>query len=75
MNGSVEKYQNLVEENLILKVGNDNEFKFCRDGWIDQTPLSESFPDLFSIQFVSILTSGYANAGLHKGGISFSEGY
>ena len=38
-----------MEENVLLKVGNGNKIKFWRDGWIDQVPLSESFPDLFSI--------------------------
>ncbi|KAG5613422.1 hypothetical protein H5410_024703 [Solanum commersonii] len=38
-----------IEENLILKVGSANNFNFWSDGWIDQTPLSESFPDLFFI--------------------------
>ncbi|WMV26208.1 hypothetical protein MTR67_019593 [Solanum verrucosum] len=40
---------NSMEENVFLKVGNGNKIKFWRDGWIDQIPLSESFPDLFSI--------------------------
>ncbi|WMV25622.1 hypothetical protein MTR67_019007 [Solanum verrucosum] len=38
-----------MEENVFLKVGNGNKIKFWRDGWIDQIPLSESIPDLFSI--------------------------
>ncbi|KAL3355533.1 hypothetical protein AABB24_019554 [Solanum stoloniferum] len=50
--GSMEVNQSFMElygRNVFLKVGNGNKIKFWRDGWIDQIPLSESFPDLFSI--------------------------
>jgi len=46
---SIRALWNSMEENVFLKIGNGNKIKFWRDGWIDQIPLSESFPDLFSI--------------------------
>ncbi|KAH0711536.1 hypothetical protein KY289_007495 [Solanum tuberosum] len=44
-----QSFMELYGRNAFLKVGNGNKIKFWRDGWIDQIPLSESFPDLFSI--------------------------
>lgn len=38
-----------LEENPTFSVGRGDNFKFWRDGWIVQAPLSESFPDLYSI--------------------------
>lgn len=38
-----------LEENPTFSVGRGDNFKFWRDGWIEQAPLSESFPDLYSI--------------------------
>ena len=59
--GQSEFYGTLMEENMLLKVGNGNKIKFWRDGWIDQVTLTESFPDLFSI--CKNLKPEYVNAG------------
>ena len=34
-----------MEGNMYIKVGKGNKTIFWKDGWIDQTPLSELFPD------------------------------
>ncbi|WMV41934.1 hypothetical protein MTR67_035319 [Solanum verrucosum] len=47
--GTIRALWNSMEENVLLKVGNGNKNKFRRDGWIDQIPLSELLPDLYSI--------------------------
>ncbi|KAG5590747.1 hypothetical protein H5410_041261 [Solanum commersonii] len=47
--GTIRALWNNMEENVLLKVGNGNKNKFRRDGWIDQIPLSELLPDLYSI--------------------------
>lgn len=67
---------------MFLKVGNGNKIKFLKDRWIDQTPLGQSFPDLFSIcdntevkvcecwitQGWDCLSEGYSTIGKWIGG-------
>lgn len=38
-----------LEINLQVKVGNGRKTKFWKDTWNDQTPLMDSFPDLFTL--------------------------
>lgn len=61
-----------MEENVILKVGNGNKFKFWKDGWIDQNPLSELFR--ISSQLNTNPESRVIECWSIHGGISLSEG-
>ncbi|KAF3677743.1 putative small nuclear ribonucleoprotein G [Capsicum annuum] len=45
-----------MEENLTLKVGDGNKSRFWKDTWINQSPLSEIFPDLFKLNANRLVT-------------------